>query len=221
VTSATSAVVLAGGRSRRLGQDKRALRLASNLTLLETTISRVQSVADDVVVVGARDLITDARPRVRWIADAVPESGPLAGLVAGLDAIRHEFAVVVACDLPLLNPDLLHALADWPRSYDLLVPRRADGTLEMLHAVYRVTCRGVARRSLEERRLRLSELADAVASAGLIVEMIEERALQPIDPTLSSFFNVNTPVDLQLARRLIGETAGYESCENSVCRNEP
>jgi molybdopterin-guanine dinucleotide biosynthesis protein A len=131
---AVSGIILAGGRSRRLGIDKRSLFLTSARSQLSETVERMTYVADDIVVAG--DPPGDVADRAMVVADAQAGIGPLAGLLTGLSSIRHERAVVVACDLPFLNLDLLRGLLAVPRDYALLVPRRDDGTLEMLHAVY-------------------------------------------------------------------------------------
>jgi molybdopterin-guanine dinucleotide biosynthesis protein A len=197
VTASASAIVVAGGKSSRLGQDKRQLRLTSSRTLLEETIERLSALSDDVVVVGS-DLSAVAGPSIRFVADPLPGAGPLNGLYGGLSAVQNEYAVAVACDLPFLSVRLLRVLVDYPRDYDLLVPRRADGTLEMLQAVYRKTCLDAMRRRLSVGRLKLSGLVEDVR-----VRFVDEVELIPYDPELRSFLNVNTPRDLATIKSLL------------------
>jgi molybdopterin-guanine dinucleotide biosynthesis protein A len=204
VTDQVSALVLAGGSSRRLGQDKRALRLAGRLTLLEQTVERVASLSDDVLVVGSELPPHIDLGAARVVADDLVGYGPLVGLVAGLEAARHPRALVVACDLPFLNRDVLAALRNLASDYDLLVPRRADGTLEMLHAVYTVGCVPAARDLLSAGRLRLADLADELSARGAAVDYVAESFIRQYDPWLMTFFNVNTPADLAEARRRYG-----------------
>jgi molybdopterin-guanine dinucleotide biosynthesis protein A len=202
VTSRCSAIVLAGGKSSRLGQDKRALRLVSARTQLEETVCRVAAVSTDVVVV------VDSAPEVyrqlaaRVVTDERSGAVPLGGLCAGLVAIRQERALVVACDLPFLSVTVLRSLVEQSDAADLVVPRRADGTLEMLHAIYRKTCLGVARRHLATGQLRLADLVPAILSEGLVVRLIDESELIDLDPELRSFVNVNTPQDLRRVHAL-------------------
>lgn len=195
-----SALVLAGGKSRRMGTDKRRLRLRSGRGLLEETIDVVAALADEVVVVLGDDAasFTDlARPGVRLLDDEQPGSGPLGGIVTGLAAVHYDPVVVVAGDLPRLNPALLQGLLALAAGNDLVVPRREDGTLEMLQAVYRRNCLPVARAMLATGRLRLSGLADELVGAGHPVRFVAEDALRALDPGLASFFNLNTPDDLR------------------------
>ncbi len=210
MTGEASAIVLAGGRSTRLGQDKRLVRLDSERTLLERTVQRVASLVEDVVVVvGAGERLTDDLARV--VTDEWPGTGPLGGLCTGLARVCHAYALVVACDLPFLNVDVLRALLARPRAYDLLVPRRADGTVELLHGIYRTTCLPVARDRLAAGRLRLAGLIDDLQAADRTVVFVDEDDLRPFDPDLRTFFNLNTPADLHLARALVGPNANEAS----------
>lgn len=195
-----SALVLAGGKSRRLGTDKRRLRVTSGRGLLEDTIDKVAPLADEVLVAIGNDAPAFAdlgRPRVRLVEDEQPGAGPLGGIVAGLAAARSDLVLVVACDLPRLNVALLGALLGMAEGCDLVVPRRQSGTLEMLLAVYRRTCLPSARARLARRRLRLAGLADELVAAGRVVSFVEEDALRALDPGLASFYNLNTPDDLR------------------------
>lgn len=198
MTVSASAIVLAGGKSRRLGRDKRLLHVGSSRSLLDETIARVATLTRDVVVVVAGDPGELGQLPARIVQDPLPGAGPLNAVFAGLSAVEHEFAIVVACDLPFLNVELLRALLEQPRDYDLLVPRRADGTLEVLHAVYRKTCLGAIRRRLDTGRLRLADLVEDVA-----VRFVDEAVLVTYDPLLRSFCNINTPEDLQTVDRLL------------------
>ena len=193
-----SAIVVAGGESRRLGQDKRQLRLGSSRTLLEATVATVASLTDDVVIVVSTDPTLHAGMPARVVQDPQPGAGPLNALVAGLAAIEHEFAVVVACDLPFLNRSLLRGLLSESRDYDLLVPVRADGRLEMLHAIYGKSCLRPARRRLADRRLKLAGLADDVRT-----RVVDEASLRRYAPSLRSFINVNTPDDLRAVTEML------------------
>jgi molybdopterin-guanine dinucleotide biosynthesis protein A len=204
VTVPVSALVLAGGCSRRLGQDKRTLRLDGRHSLLERTVERVASLSDDVLVVGSGLPSEIDVGTARVVPDDVVGHGPLAGLVAGLTAARHARALVVGCDLPFLNCDVLGAMLDLTIDCELLVPRRADGTLEMLHAVYGIGCVSTARALLVAGRLRLAGLADELSARGAAVHYLAESFIRQFDPVLLTFFNVNTPADLAEARSRYG-----------------
>ena len=136
--------MLAGGVSRRLGQDKRRLRLwgSAGPTLLEYVVGIVARLCADVVVV-LNDPDTWASLPARLVPDVYADGGSLGGIYAGLLAAEHEYALAVACDMPFLNAGLIGAMLARPRDYDVLVPRSLQpGTarnaldVEPLHAIY-------------------------------------------------------------------------------------
>lgn len=182
--------MLAGGQSRRFGQDKALLRLGA-VTLLEQTIQRLLTVAQEVVVVGPRPEV--ARPRwVRTVDDDLPGAGPLAALLTGLEAAGHPLAVVVGCDLPFLDPAVLAALVELSPGWDVVAPR-VGGQLQPLHAVYAKTCVP----ALQELVWSGVRRAVALAEGGRVrVRYVEEQELRVVDPELRSFFNLNSPEDL-------------------------
>jgi len=153
---------------------------------------------DDIVVAG--DPPSDVGDRAIVVPDGQLGIGPLAGLLAGLTSIRHERAVIVACDLPFLSVELLQGLLAVPGDYALLVPRRDDGTLEMLHAIYRTSVIDTLQEYVASGRRRLSGLASALERAGQLVQVVGDDWARRYDPTLRSYFNLNTPADLEQAR---------------------
>jgi molybdopterin-guanine dinucleotide biosynthesis protein A len=161
-------------------------------------VERLLTVVDDVVVAG--DVAVLPSDRVRVVQDVATNAGPIGGLIAGLDSVVHDRSLVIACDLPFLDVALLRRMMAVPPAYELLVPRRANGTLEMLHAVYRRSVRDIARRSLAKGCLRLSDLARAIEADGGVVQSIDEAWVEQSDPNLQSFVNINTPADLQFVR---------------------
>jgi molybdopterin-guanine dinucleotide biosynthesis protein A len=200
-----SAVVLAGGMSRRMGRDK-ALETIAGRTLLARAVDAVLEVTGDVSIVGHRDAYL--RYGVPVIADDYPGTGPLGGIATALRHARQEFVLVVACDLPLLSVPLLRAMAAQPRGYDVLLPvtaavaRQQGGavTRQTLHAIYRRTC--LAR---FDDCLKRGERQVVSALDGLNVHELPESWLREYDPNLRSLLNTNRPADLIEARKLAGE----------------
>ncbi len=188
-------IVLAGGKSSRLGQDKALLRLTGGVTLVEATVERLRPLVDEVLVVASDGGRLGQLP-ARVVADVFPDGGALGGIYSGLAAARHEYALVVACDMPFLNPDLLRYLLELPRDYDALLPRLAGGLLEPLHAAYARACCEPIRARLAAGRYRVVGFLDAVR-----VRYVEEPELRLLDPELRSFYNVNTPEELEKALR--------------------
>jgi molybdopterin-guanine dinucleotide biosynthesis protein A len=202
-----SAVVLAGGLSRRLGRDKRRLRLwgEGGPTLLERTIATVGALCADVVVV-LNDPETWPGLAARVVGDVYPQGGALGGIYSGLQAAAGDYALVVACDMPLLSAPLLAAMLARPRDYDALLPRSpAPGEtrnrldVEPLHAIYAKACLGPMRESLEAGRLQIASFFPAVH-----VAIMEPDEIAPYDPRGLSFLNINTVEQMADAQALLG-----------------
>lgn len=193
--SSASAIVLAGGRSRRLGQDKRRLRVfgEDQPTLLEQTVLTATQLCADVVVV-LNDAESWAQLPARLVPDQYADAGPLGGIYSGLQAAQFETALVVACDMPFLNLALLRAMLARPGEYDVLVPRslgaqrtRNAHAVEPLHAVYRRSCLAPIQALLQQGERRVAALLDVVR-----VAFVEADEIQRYDPEGRSFVNINT-----------------------------
>ncbi len=198
-TPPTSGVVLAGGRSSRLGQDKALIPLPDGRPLIAHVVARLAPLVAEVVVVATDGERLGPLP-ARIVPDVFPDGGALGGIYAGLAAAREEYSLVVACDMPLLRPSLLRHLLAPPRDFDALLPRLADGQAEPLHAVYAKACLEPIRRQLVAGRRRIISFLGDVR-----VRYVEEAELRRLDPELRSFFNVNTPADLAALAGLLQE----------------
>lgn len=190
--SPITAVILAGGQSRRMGMDKALLRLPSGgPTLIERVVAAARTVTDDVVVVTEDAGQLPAKP-VRTVADVIPYAGPLAGLVAGFEAARYPDVLALACDLPYLSVPLLRWMASQPRTWDALVPRlpNEDGKTgwEPLHALYTHACLPPMRAALDRGERHMTAFFPAIR-----VQSLTADEMRPHDPDLRSTESVNTP----------------------------
>lgn len=198
--AAASAVVLAGGASRRMGRDKRLLPWGVDAdgkprTLLQSVVDKLAAVADDVIVV-AND-----QPDVqgaRMVPDAILGSGSLGGILSGVEAARHDQVFVAAADMPFLSLALVRDLLGRLEGHDAVVPI-VGGRPEPLHAVYGPAVAAAARTQIDRGQLKI-----ALAFEGLDVVRVPEADLRRLDPELRSFRNVNTPEDYAGARRDAG-----------------
>lgn len=190
-----SAVILAGGQSRRMGTDKAFLAMEGR-PLIQRLVERVRALADDVVIV-ANDPKPYRRVGARVVGDLVKGAGALGGLHAGLSAAAHEWAFAFACDMPFLNLNLLRHMASLTPGYDAVVPR-PNGLEEPLHALYHKRCLTPIARSLAAGDLKvISFLAD------VRVRYVEEAEIALFDPRHLSFFNANTPEEWEEALRIL------------------
>ena len=192
--SDTGAIIMAGGKSSRMGTNKALLRLIpGGPTLIERVAAAARLVGTLLVVTNTPEEY--ALLGLRMVPDAVKGAGPLAGLFSGLQASQHDYNLVLACDMPRLNPDLLAFMAAQPRDYDVLIPRWRDASgaeqLETMHAIYSRACLPIIEQRIQANKLRMISFFPAVR-----VRYIDEAELRSIDPELASFGNLNTPDDV-------------------------
>ena len=157
---AATAVILAGGRSRRMGLNK-ALLMVDQQTLIARVADQLAFFPERLI--GANDPAELAFLGLPIVPDQRPGCGPLMGLLSCVDRASHELCFVTGCDIPTFDTGyILHLLAA-AAGYDVVVPRRADGRVEPLLAVYRKTVVPVARAIVEGGGRRVVELFDHLA----------------------------------------------------------
>lgn len=202
-------IVLAGGRSRRMGRDKAFIELAGR-PLLRWVLDALEAVSDQQLIVGREP--ARLRPFGEVVTDKLAARGPLTGLHAGLKAAETDLCLVVACDLPLVRSDLLVLLRRAIGPMHAAVPYLGEGPipepgdfstskeagLQPLLAAYRRRCI----QPLEKL------LMDGSVPTNALFSLVKTRILGPeewraVDPHGRSFFNVNAPHDLDEAIRLL------------------
>lgn len=184
----TTGVVLAGGKSARMGASKAALPIGGE-PLLRRVVGRLAVGFAEVLVVGDPELAALA-PGITVVPDRVAGAGPLAGLEAALSALATPRAFVVACDMPFVSPALARHLADLAaerQDADVVALRTSRG-LEPLHAVYAAACLHDVRRQLHDGQRSLQHLL-----ARLRVLEVTGEGAGAFDPTGLSVLNANTP----------------------------
>ncbi len=197
-------IVLAGGKGIRLRKDK-ALETISKRTLLEQVVFQLSLLYGDIPIViasGRRYPQLAGYPRLRMACDIYPGKGPLGGIYSGLKASDSFYNLVVACDMPFLNRDLLLYMVEAAIGFDLVVPRLGN-LIEPLHAVYTKECLAPIEHLLEKDNLSVRGLFPMVR-----VRYVEAEEIERFDSEHLSFFNVNTRADLERVRGLIERFGG-------------
>jgi molybdenum cofactor guanylyltransferase len=195
--SEVTGVLLAGGKSRRMGEDKRYL-LVGEQTLLERSLEILQAVFRQVVIVIAQDSVPLASVTCPVIRDLIPDCGSLAGLYTGLKQASTEHVFVVACDMPFLNPHVIRHFVNLRLQADIVMAKLSNG-LHPMHAVYGKQCLPLLEEMIATRHLKIQDLA---SQSALRVRFVTATDLAALDPTTRSFYNVNTLADLEAARML-------------------
>ncbi|ELY45721.1 molybdopterin-guanine dinucleotide biosynthesis protein A [Natronorubrum tibetense GA33] len=185
-------VVLAGGYSTRFGEPDKAVTDLAGTPMIRRVVDRLATVADDCVVncradqlEPIRDALSGSEAAPRYATDPVPDRGPLSGMQVGLEALEPEYAAVVACDMPFVDPVLLEILHDRAYGRDGAVVRLADGWLQPMQAVYRAeTMARVCEQRLSSgdgRVMAALEELDVATVAEADLEGVSDRTFDSID----------------------------------------
>ena len=186
-----TALILAGGESRRMGQDKASLVLDGR-TLLQSVAATLQPLFAEVIVSVRQPRADIDLPQV---CDAPGQFGPLAGLAAGLERTSNPWGFAVACDMPFITAPLIEYLAEQRADCQAVVPV-VGGHPQPLAAFYAAGCLDVVRGLLSSSgKHSLRSLLD-----GLRVRYVNEAEMLAADPQLRSFFDLDTPQDVALAK---------------------
>ena len=198
--SGRTAIVLAGGRSVRMGADKASLVFQGE-SLLFRVVSRLAPQWGSVLVVAApnQELPPIPTGSVRVVRDEYPGKGPLSGIYTGLKAAETMYCSVVACDMPFVNPLLLAYMLDAAREgdYEAVIPL-VLGQLQYLHAVYKRTLLEPIEQALCGGRLALHSFLGHRK-----IRVISGSDVTDFDPELRFHFNLNAPEDLARAADML------------------
>jgi molybdopterin-guanine dinucleotide biosynthesis protein A len=198
-----SCIILAGGRSLRLGHDK-VLEKVGKTSLLERVISRIDSLSSEIVIVTSDERTFSQladKPKYKVVSDIFPGKGSLGGIYTGLVTSGSFYNLVIASDMPFLNRSLLRYMIEVSDGFDFVLPRIND-FFEPLHAIYSRNCVAPMESLIKRDRRVIIELFDHVK-----VRYVEAEEVDRFDPQHLSFFNINTKEDLELARKMdIGDS---------------
>jgi molybdopterin-guanine dinucleotide biosynthesis protein A len=198
-------ILLAGGLGSRLGSDK-ALQPVAGKALIQRVIDRVSGLSDEFLVVIARNAsssrYSEVLPKfIRVISDEPEGKTPLVGIVTGLRAMRSQYAIVLSCDIPFVNKQVIQLLLERASGADAAVPVSKAGNLEPLQAVYRKEpMLHEAEEALARGDLAPATVIDRLAR---VIYVSIEDEIKALDPELRTFFNVNTRQDVAKAELML------------------
>jgi molybdopterin-guanine dinucleotide biosynthesis protein A len=195
-TAPITVAILAGGKSSRMGTDKAFVRVLGR-PLIEDLLAQLEGL-------GAETLIVTNRPDdyaylgAPLFGDVLPEKGALGGIYTAVHSSSQPHTLCVACDMPFVVRPLLDYVISLTLEADVIVPR-LQGEAEPFRAVYSRVCLSPMRAALDAGKMRVISFFPAVR-----VRFVDEAEIDRFDPQHLSFFNINTPADLERARQLAG-----------------
>lgn len=193
-------IILAGGQSKRMrGENKAFLQLGES-SIIETIVALLSAIFPEVMIV-TRSPLDYQGLGCRVVSDVEGASGALTGLFSGLNEASTRYGFFVACDMPFLHPELIRYMVSLleegqGQGCDVLVPKMEEG-YQPLHAIYSKSCLPAIVRQLREGNQRIFDFFPYVR-----LREISREELTRFDPDLLSFFNINTPESLEMAKML-------------------
>ena len=197
-----SAIVLAGGRGRRMGIVEKALLEFEGKTILERLLENLFRVVNEVIL-SVRDSLQKEKllpvlekfpsREIRFCFDTLEDAGPLEGIRAGLLESRSEYSFVCAGDMPFVNIRVVDLLFEKAEGHDVALPRWEERMFEPLHAVYSRKLIPEIKKTFE--RGKHSVLAPVFQMPDVVFVEISE--IRELDPELRTFANINTVEDLE------------------------
>lgn len=182
-----SAVILAGGKSLRMGCDKGQMCFKRK-PMLDYSLEVVSKVTEDVLISSSNSLHN--RPGCRMVEDVYPNCGPASGIHAALTSAKHPWLWVVSADMPFLSINIFDQMFIRRKSHGAVVPRWNDGKMEPLCALYHRSSLGVIDKALSSGVYKMQTIIESIHPRWLYIEehpwMIASRC----------FFNINTQDDL-------------------------
>ncbi len=192
----TTCAILAGGESRRMGQNKAFIQV-EGIWLFDYVYGTCKELFSEIIIVTNQpQQFEDYQAHI--VIDAIPGSGSLGGLYTALMQASNYHTFCVACDMPFLKPELISHLIEKRLNYDIVIPRAKEGP-EPLHAIYSKRCIQPIIKMLDKGELKITKLL----SSEVRVCYCEEEELKKIDPLLASFTNVNTRKDLLEIQKIL------------------
>lgn len=199
-----SAVVLAGGFSKRFGQDKGLLKLAGKPLILHI-LDKVSTVIDEVLVVVSSKSQEKAytcflKQKAKIVIDKYETQNPLVGALTGFEKAQGKYSLLLPCDTPFVSSQIASFLLELCVNKDAVIPRWPNGHIEPLQAVYYTkSALNVANKAVEDKKQNMHSMIASLKK----VRYVSTLVLKQIDPKLTTFFNINTLKDLRKAEHML------------------
>ncbi len=199
-----SAVILAGGSSKRLAQDKALIKLGEKPLVKHVADIAARITSDVVIAISSNQPVSIYQKLFRQEAtiavDETEAQTPLAGLQSGFKEAKGEYVLLLPCDTPFLSIPILSLLFELSPGKSAVIPRWPDCKIEPLQAVYcRKPTLEAASQTLSSGEFRMQCVIERLRG----VRYISTLVLQQLDPELKTLFNVNTPLDLKKAENTL------------------
>ncbi|MBW8001244.1 MAG: NTP transferase domain-containing protein [Planctomycetes bacterium] len=159
VKSRATAIIMAGGASSRMGQDKSMLPIEGE-SMIEHIYGQLEGNFSEIII-SSNEADKHGFLGVKVVADRVTGQGPLMGIASALEESANDLNFVLACDIPRLDIDFVRGMLRGAGDFDAVIPRRGADKIEPLFGVYNKSILGNINKALEAGKRRVSEALEA------------------------------------------------------------
>ena len=185
-TPKITGIVLAGGRSSRMGEDKSMMKL-NGKSLVEFSIDALRPLCDKVIV-SSNNLKHNFTGCEVW-PDELPDQAPLIGIYSCLKRSVTEINIILSCDMPLMSTSMIGFLLAQSADYEITVPIHDNGQIEPLCGIFKKSAMGILKEFIDSGNYRLNECIRSASHQFIPVDS------QIPCNTPNLFLNINTPTD--------------------------
>lgn len=180
-------IILAGGKSSRMGEDKSFIAFQGR-PLIESVIDKLSTLFKDLIII-TNNSSPYKKYKIKTYIDIIKDRGPLGGIYTGLYHSNTKYNFIVACDMPFLNISLVEYMVQRINGYDVVIAKRL-GRLHPLFGIYSQNCIKFIKGKLVKDNLKIRDFFKYVK-----VKIITDRETGKFDENGLSFVNINTPED--------------------------
>lgn len=184
-----NAIILAGGASRRMGQDKAFIKVEGQF-LIKRQIAVLKKIFKNIIIVTNQPAKFKFKG-IKVVQDIIKGCGPLSGIHAGLEASGSKYNFVIACDMPFINARLIRHMQKKKAGYDAVIPRLKD-KLHPLFGIYSKDCIPAIEERLKTGRFNVRGIFAKVRT-----RFITEKEIAGCDPQARALVNLNYRSDLK------------------------
>jgi len=186
-----TAVILAGGKSTRMGFDKQFLEV-NNKLLMENLICELKKEFQDIIIVTNKPE-EYKNSKCRIFSDEIKEVGPLSGIHVGLKNSKSKYTYFIACDMPNINLNYIQQMKNEiiQGKPDACVSQK-EGRIEPFNSFYSTNILDKVEELIRSNRRSMLTLINNIKTL-----VIDEKTLERYNKLFDMFINLNTREDLQ------------------------
>jgi len=190
-----SIAILAGGQSRRMGRNKALISVAGK-AILAHVVDKLIPLSDDLFLV-TNTPETYQTFNLSMVGDVIPNMAALGGIFTAISHAKHDWVFVIACDMPLLEAQVINGMATHRQGVDIVTPR-LDGHPDALHTFYNKRCLPAIKNQLSNRRLKIIEFFEKMR-----VCYLSKYDFRNYSADFNFLMNINTPEDLARVEKML------------------